>query len=81
MIYGRTGDVVTIVRRGILADVEKLDGRKPDKQDRAAIRSRSYVVVRRTDGKEQLYHHAFLRADGGSLEIADALVQIDGAAP
>jgi hypothetical protein len=28
-IYGRTGDVVTVVRRAVLEDVKRLDGRKP----------------------------------------------------
>jgi hypothetical protein len=72
MIYGRMGQTVSIVRRGVLADVEKLDGRKPDKQDRDAIRNGSYVVVV-ADDKQRLYHQAFMRADGGSREITDAL--------
>lgn len=46
--------------------------RKPDKIDREAVCEGSYVVV--LDGsKERLYHVAFLRADGGSLEISKAL--------
>src|SRR6185312_17355018 len=32
-IYGRTGNVVTVVRRAVLSDVKLLDGRRPDKQD------------------------------------------------
>lgn len=73
MIYGRFGDPVTIVRRAVLADVERLDGRKPDRQDRATLRSGSYVVVRQDDGEERLYHQVFLRADGGSVEITAAI--------
>lgn len=72
-IYARFGDEVTVVRYGTVDDVVKLDGRKPDKQDREAVANRSYVVVRFVDGKERLYHQAFLRADGGSLEITGAL--------
>jgi hypothetical protein len=78
MIYGRFGDPVTIVRRGTLKDVEKLDGRKPDKQDREAIKSASYVVVLvLDDGRERLCHLAYLRADRGALEIGEALEKID----
>ena len=72
-IYGRTGDKVTIKRHAVLADVKKLDGRKPDKQDRDALANGSYIVVERSDGKEQLYHQAFLRADDGSREITRAI--------
>jgi hypothetical protein len=72
-IYGRSGEPVTIVRWGTLDDVQKLDGRKPDKTDRAAIANDSYLVVRfDDDGTEQLYHQAYLRADGGAQEIAVA---------
>ena len=73
MIYGRTGQVVTIKRIAILDDVRRLDHRAPDKVDRSAIRSGSYVVVD-DSGYERLYHQAYLRADGGSLEIADAII-------
>lgn len=77
MIYGRFGGEVELVRVGTLDDVRSLDGRKPDKQDREAIDNGSYVVVRRRDdGKEQLYHLAYLRADGGSLEISAAIEQL-----
>lgn len=71
-IYGRTGQVVEIVRIGTIDDVKALDGRKADKQDRDAIKAGSYVVVS-DGGKERLYHLAFLRADGGSQEIAAAI--------
>lgn len=76
MIYGRTGDVVTILRNAVLADVEAMDHRKPDKTDRIAIDNLAYVVVRQDDGKERLYHQAFLRADGGFAEIERALETI-----
>jgi hypothetical protein len=72
-IYGRFGDEVKIVRMGTLDDIRRLDGRKPDKHDREALRSKSYVVVRHGDGKEQLYHQAFLLADEGSREISRAV--------
>ena len=71
-IYGRSGAPVTIVRWATLGDVQKLDGRKPDKTDRQAIANDSYLVVRFADGKEQLYHQAYLRADGGAQEIGVA---------
>lgn len=73
MIYGRFGDSVTIARVGTLDDVQRLDGRKPDKTDRDAVANGSYVVVRCEDGDELLYHQAFLRADGGSREITAAI--------
>jgi hypothetical protein len=72
VIYGRSGQPVTIVRVGTLDDVSTLDGRKPDKQDREALANGSYVVV--NDGRRDLlYHQAFLRADDGAREIAVAL--------
>lgn len=76
MIYGRTGQPVTILRRAVLQDVERLDRRKPDKKDRAAIKSGSYVVVMHA-GKERLYHQAYLKADDGSYEITKTLEGID----
>jgi hypothetical protein len=75
-IYGRTGDVVTIVRVGTLDDVQTLERRTPDKMDRDAIEFGSYLVVRQDDGKERLYHEAYLRADGGSLEIVKAVARL-----
>src|SRR5271165_1030473 len=44
-IYGRTGQVVTILRVGTLEDVKKLDGRRPDKQDKHNVKYGGYVVV------------------------------------
>jgi len=73
MIYGRFHNPLTIVRIGTLDDVRKLDKRRPDKQDRAAVAAGSYVVCREEDGEERLYHQAFMRADGGSREIGEAL--------
>jgi hypothetical protein len=72
VIYGRCGQVVTILRYARLADIERLDKRKPDKQDRQALRYSSYVIVD-DGGKERLYHQCYLRADGGAREIADAI--------
>ena len=73
MIYGRFGNVVTIERMAVLADVKVLDNRRADKHDKAALVAGSYVVVRGTDDKLRLYHLAFLRADGGSREITAAI--------
>lgn len=72
-IYGRTGDVVTILRMGTLEDVKAFDGRWPDKQDMDAVENGCYVVVKWDDGKEQLYHQAYMRADDGSREITAAI--------
>lgn len=71
-IYGRTGQAVTILRVGTLEDVKKLDGRKPDKQDKHNVKYGGYVVAL-DDGKERLYHQAFLRADNGAVEIGRAI--------
>jgi len=78
-IYGRFHstkfpNVVTVERMGTLADVKKLDGRRPDKIDKEAVKLGSYVVVKEHDGlnagKERLYHVANLRADDGWTEIS-----------
>lgn len=76
-IYGRFGVEVKILRRAVLEDVQKCDRRKPDKQDREALNAGSYWIVdfvgtKERDGKERLYHLAYLRADGGFSEIDDA---------
>lgn len=73
MIYGRFGDTMTIVRRAVLADVQALDKRKPDADDRRALKSGSYVVVQDDRGTLRLYHLAFLRADDGAPEIMAAI--------
>lgn len=84
MIYGRTGNPVTIQRMGRIEDVRALDNRKPDKQDREAIKNDSYVVVSFEDGTLRLYHIAYLRADDGAREIGavvDACIANGGLAP
>jgi hypothetical protein len=77
MIYGRGGHPVTIKRLAVLSDIRALDFREPDKRDRDALESGSYVVVhvkyKRFDEADLLYHLAFLRADGGSREITAAI--------
>lgn len=74
MIYGRFGNPLTITRRAVLQDVKALDKRTPDKTDKAAIKSGSYVVTLDNEtGRESLYHLAYLRADDGSKEITAAI--------
>lgn len=70
MVYGRFGNRVTILRLAKIEDVAKLEGRKPDKRDREAIANDSYVIVTDEDSQRQIYHQAFLRADGGAREIS-----------
>jgi hypothetical protein len=76
MIYGRFGGEVTILRTAVLADVKRMENRNPDKQDKDAVKAGSYVVVK-IDGGERLYHQAFLRADGGSVEVGKAIEEAD----
>jgi hypothetical protein len=78
-IYGRTGNAVTVVRRAVLEDVKRLDGRKPDKQDREALANDCYIIVK-SFGKERLYHIAYLRADGGAKEIDEAIKSSEASA-
>jgi hypothetical protein len=74
MIYGRFGDTLTLVRRAVLADVKALDGRSPDAKDLQNLAHGTYVVARAEDnGKEYLYHLAYLHADNGLAEIETAL--------
>lgn len=74
MIYGRWGGQVEPLRYGTLEDVKRLDGRKPDKIDRQNVENKCYVVCREVDtGREVLQGLAYMRADGGSREIMDAL--------
>jgi hypothetical protein len=85
-IYGRVGQRVVIQRLGTLDDVRELDGRKPDKQDREAVKLNAYVVCSEPeyDDRLRLYHVAFLRADNGAVEIGavvDACVANGGRAP
>ena len=77
-IYGRGGQVVTIVRVGTLQDVTRLDGRRPDKRDRECVKYGSYVVIDDA-GTERLYHQAFLRADDGAREIGEAIDALEKA--
>lgn len=76
MIYERFGNVVEIVAVGTLDDVRKLEGRKPDALDRAAVKSGSYVVVESSEGRRWLYHLAHLRADDGLREIQQAIAAL-----
>lgn len=78
-IYGRFGGVVTVLRRAVLEDVQKYDGRKADKTDRTYLEQGSYVLVQEQDGdkKIRLYHSAYLRADAGIGEITLAIEDID----
>jgi hypothetical protein len=83
-IYGRVGQRVVIQRLGTLNDVRELDKRKPDKQDREAVKLHAYVVVSESDYRLRLYHVAFLRADDGAREIGavvDACLANGGRAP
>lgn len=78
MIYGRFGHALTIERKATIDDIEPLTGHRPDKQDRDALRLGSYWVGKYTaDGKEDLHHLAFLKADGGLPEISNRLREID----
>lgn len=72
-IYGRSGDVITLKRLANVDDVLQLEGREPDQQDLAALKSLSYFVIGQDDGTEALHHVAYLRATGGAREI-DAVV-------
>jgi hypothetical protein len=73
VIYGRAGQVVHIVRRAVFDDVRRLDQRRATRADKAALEQGSFWVVRNVDnGSEQLYHLAYLRADGGAAEITAA---------
>ena len=76
MIYGRFGGRMTIQRMARLSDVKELDGRKPDKQDKAALAADSYVVVSDDAGKLRLYHLSFLKADGGWAEISAVVMAV-----
>jgi len=84
MIYGRTGNRVTIQRLAKIEDVKALDKRKPNEVDREAIAGDSYVVTSDEHGTLRLYHLAFLRADGGGVEISAVVAACkanDGVAP
>jgi hypothetical protein len=76
-IYGRFGHKLTVVRFATLDDVQRLEKRKPDQQDREAIKHGSYVITRLEEGahtgRVDIHHQAYLRADDGSREITAAL--------
>lgn len=77
MIYGRFGHKLTIERMAVIGDVKRFTGWRPCQRDREAIGNGLYVVVKRIDdGKQDLYHLAFLKADGGLGEIQDAIEAI-----
>jgi hypothetical protein len=79
MIYGRFGDVVTLVRLGTTDDVRLFNGRAANGEDLRALENNAYVVVRYGDNKEEdLAHIAYLRADGGAAEIDAALAAVGG---
>lgn len=90
-VYGRVGQRVVIQRLATLADVQKLDNRKPDKRDRERIKQHCLVVVTDTMLQAEtggdalrLYDIAFLRADDGAREIGaivDACAANGGRAP
>ena len=75
MIYSRFGAPCIILGTASAEDFRRHERYRPNKQDREAIALGSYVVcLFPSDGKARLQHLAYLRADGGSLEIADAIV-------
>lgn len=83
-IYGRAGQRVVIQRLATQEDVRKLEGRKPDKRDKDALKLNALVVASEPDDELSLYHIAFLRADHGAAEIGavvDACVANGGRAP
>lgn len=87
-IYGRFGQTVELIRMATLDDVKRLEKRRPDKQDKAAVEAGSYVVCRTlsyNDGSEPKHdyskeewisHLAFLRADGAIKEIIEVIANL-----
>ena len=75
-IYGRCGQEVKILRKAVLADVQKLDNRKPDKQDRERLKAGCLVVVEDA-GTQRLYDYVYLRADGACQEIDKAIAETE----
>lgn len=71
MIYDRWGTPVTLLRYATADDVQRLENRKPDKTDRAAIEGHCYIVCQNQDHNrdEFVSHQAYLRADGAAAEI------------
>ena len=81
MIYGRFGGRVEVIRTATIEDVNLLDKRKPDQQDRDAIALGSYLLTRSLAPTPatfcRLHRLAYMRADGGSKEIAEAVALAD----
>jgi hypothetical protein len=73
MIYGLTGNPLTVQRLGTIEDVRTLNGREPDDGDLTALADGAYVVASDARGKLRLYHVARLRADNGASEIRAVL--------
>lgn len=72
-IYSRFGGKVTPVRLATVADVKAYENRKPDKQDRDRTSEGWRAIFKYEDtGKEFLADAAYLRADEGFAEIANA---------
>ena len=73
-IYGRWGGETRIVRKAVLADVKRLENRKPDAHDRRRVADGCYLVTTSVDGShEVLQDVAYMRADGGLSEIMEAV--------
>jgi len=72
-IYERSGGTVLIKRLARIEDVQRLEGRTPDWRDHDAVKRKNYVIILQDGGKEALYRLAFLHADGGSMEIMQAI--------
>lgn len=75
MIYGRGGDVVTLVRVATEADIVKCERRKVDKQDKERFGYGMLWMARYPEqgpGEEWPVDLAFLKADNGWCEIDDA---------
>lgn len=78
MIYSRFGCEIEIVRYASVGDIESLEKRKVDENDRRNIRIGGVVVARYIeDGKLAAHHLSYMHADGGSLEIDAALRAAD----
>lgn len=81
MIYDRFGCPVIIKRRAVLDDVQRLEGRRPDRTDRTMVATGSYFVVADDDGVESLVHRTYLRADGGAHEVDGAIAALGDPTP
>lgn len=74
-IHGRWGGEVTIVRVAELTDVKKYENRKPDAHDKKRVEQGCYLIVADKDDptRETLQEVAYMRADDGLREIAEAI--------